>query len=117
MALLLPALAPVHADDTKEAAGRSAADHDHARHAMMTGRALPLAEIIRRLGDGLGGDVVGVVFACDRDDINCRYRFRVISPGRGLREVMVDAATGEILPPGQGWRDNADREAGEERRD
>jgi hypothetical protein len=84
---------------------------------MMSGRVLPLAEFFRRLGDGLGGDVVGVVFACDHDDTNCRYRFRVISQGRGLREVMVDAATGEILPLGQDGRDNEDHDTDGERRD
>jgi len=70
-------------------------DHDRARRALEEGRALPLAAILNRVGNRLGGEVVGVEF--EREHGRYVYEFRVITPAGRLREVYVDAMTAEIL--------------------
>jgi uncharacterized membrane protein YkoI len=92
-------------------------DHDHARHARLAGRALPLTQILSHLGDRLGGEVVGVAFVCKRDDVCCRYRFRVLTPQKNLREVLVDAATGRVLERDWGCGLDEDHEQEQEEAD
>lgn len=70
-------------------------DHEAARRAVEGGRALPLAEILERLQDRIGGEVVDVEF--DRDDGLYVYELDVVSPDGRLREISVNAATAEIL--------------------
>jgi uncharacterized membrane protein YkoI len=70
-------------------------DHDRASRAVAQGRALPLAAILNRVGNQLGGEVIGVEFK--RKDGRLVYRFKVATPTGRLREVSVDAMTGEIV--------------------
>lgn len=70
-------------------------DHDGARRALEEGWALPLAEVLGRVRDRLGGEVVGVEF--DREDGRYVYEFDVVTPDGRLREIHVDALTAEII--------------------
>jgi uncharacterized membrane protein YkoI len=70
-------------------------DHDRASRAVAQGRALPLAAILNKVGGLLGGEVIGVEFK--RKDGRLVYRFKVATPTGRLREVSVDAMTGEIV--------------------
>lgn len=88
LALLLPGVfLPVYADDDD--------DHEAALRAVQQGRALPLAEILRRLDGRLGGEIIEVEF--DRDDGRYIYEFKVITAGGRMLEIEVDALTAEIL--------------------
>jgi uncharacterized membrane protein YkoI len=70
-------------------------DHERARRALEEGLARPLAEILERVREQLGGEVVGVEF--EREKGRYVYEFKVITPAGRLREVYVDAKTAEIL--------------------
>lgn len=70
-------------------------DHDRARLAVERGEALPLVDILERIGSDLGGEVVGVSFERKRD--RWIYEFKVVRPGGSLVEIYVDAASAEIL--------------------
>lgn len=70
-------------------------DHERARRAVEAGLALPLAELLDRLGDRLGGEVVGIEFERERGQYV--YEFKVITPTGRLQEVYVDAASAEIV--------------------
>lgn len=70
-------------------------DHYQARRALEEGRARPLVEILERVRDRLGGEIVGVEF--EREDGQYVYEFKVITPAGKLREVHVDALSGEVL--------------------
>jgi uncharacterized membrane protein YkoI len=70
-------------------------DHDRARHALEEGYARPLGDIMDLVGDQLGGQVVGIEF--HGRDHHYIYEFKIITPDGELREVYVDALTGEIL--------------------
>jgi len=70
-------------------------DHVRARHALEEGYARPLKEIMELVGDRLGGKVIGIEF--HGRDHHYLYEFRIITPAGELREVYVDAQTGEIL--------------------
>lgn len=80
------AAAPAWADDD---------DHEEAWRAVQAGRALPLAEILRRLDGRLGGDIIEVEF--EEDDDRYVYEFTVITPSGRLLEIEVDALTAAIL--------------------
>ena len=73
-------------------------DHYRARRALAEGRARPLAEVLERVRNRLGGEVVGVEF--EREDGRYVYEFKVVTPTGLLREVYVDAETAEILTSG-----------------
>lgn len=92
LALLCAGSGPVFSDDRQNDKHH---DHDRARRALEEGRALPLAAILDRVADQLGGEVVGVEFG--REKGRYVYEFRVITPAGRLREVLVDARTAEIL--------------------
>lgn len=70
-------------------------DHNEARRAVEQGRARPLAEILNRIQLRLGGKVIGVEFERERD--RYIYELKVVTPGGALREIYVDALTGEML--------------------
>lgn len=70
-------------------------DHDRARRAVERGEALPLREVLARLGDGLPGRVVEIEF--DREDGRWVYELKVIDAAGRLLEVYVDARTARIL--------------------
>lgn len=70
-------------------------DHDRAMEALRQGRVRPLAEILAEVEHDLGGQVVGVEF--DDEEGVYVYAFRVVTSAGRLREVYVDATSGQIL--------------------
>jgi uncharacterized membrane protein YkoI len=92
LVLMLAGGRAAHSDDRN---GQDDYDHERARRAVEAGLALPLAEILERLGDRLGGEVVGVEFERERGQYV--YEFKVITASGRLREVYVDAASAEIV--------------------
>jgi uncharacterized membrane protein YkoI len=70
-------------------------DHDEARRAVEQGRARPLAEILNQIQPRLGGKVIGVEL--ERERQRYIYEFKVMTSGGVLREIYVDAMTGELL--------------------
>lgn len=69
--------------------------HEEARRAVERGEALPLPEILARVGGEIGGEVVGLKFR--RAEGRWIYEFRVIGTGGKLSEVSVDAASAGII--------------------
>jgi uncharacterized membrane protein YkoI len=69
-------------------------DHYRAGQAVAQGRAQPLSEIIKEIHAQMGGDVVGVKFKSKNG--RYIYKLKVVAGGK-LRELSVDAATGQIL--------------------
>lgn len=70
-------------------------DHDFAKRALEQGRALPLADIIAKIGPQVPGKVIEVEL--DDDDGALVYDLKVLSPQGRLQEIEVDATTGKIL--------------------
>lgn len=70
-------------------------DYEEAERAVRAGRARPLAEIVARVSPQLGGEIVGIEL--ERSQGRFAYEFKVITPAGRLREVRVDALTGDIL--------------------
>ncbi len=90
---VLPASTPLaHADDDDD---DDDADHYRAGRAVTQGQARPLAQILAAIQAQLGGEVVGVKFK--RKNGRYVYKLKVVTPAGGLREVSVDAATGDIV--------------------
>lgn len=85
-AALVPATVTAHHRDR---------DFERAREAVEKGEALPLADILLKVRNNLGGEVVGVFFKRKRG--RWIYEFRVIDRSGQLWEVYVDAATARIL--------------------
>jgi len=91
-AVLLAAVLPLAAP----ARGRGD-DHerrDAVRRAREAGEVLPLAEILARVRDKVGGDIAGIDI--EREHGRWRYEFRVIDRTGRVLEVLVDARTGAI---------------------
>ncbi len=70
-------------------------DNNRASIAVQQGGAKPLADILKQLHGQLGGEIIGLKFK--RKDGRYVYQLKVVTPTGALREVSVDAATGEIL--------------------
>lgn len=70
-------------------------DHDEARRAVEQGQARPLAEILDRIGPRLGGKVIGVEL--EREHGRYIYELKVVTADGELREIYVDAMTGEMM--------------------
>jgi uncharacterized membrane protein YkoI len=92
---LMPAGAGLAYGDSDDDDDDDDDDHNRARSAVTQGRALPLAAILNRLGSQIGGEVIGLEFK--RKDGRFVYKFKVATPTGRLREVSVDAMTGEIV--------------------
>ena len=93
--LLTGAAAAWADDDDRRGRDDEDDDHDRAMEALRRGRVRPLADIMAEVGPELGGHVVGVEFG-DEDGIYV-YEFRVVTAAGRLREVYVDATSGQIL--------------------
>ncbi len=74
-------------------------DHDHARHALERGEVRPLAEILARVTAAVPGEVVSVEFERQHrhDRGRWQYEIKILAPDGRLREVCVDAASGQIV--------------------
>jgi uncharacterized membrane protein YkoI len=104
LAFLLACGGIAYADDGEDGGGGSGQvegggvyddDHDQARQAVVDGTVLPLAEILARTKDKIDGEVVGIEF--ERRQGLYVYELKVITPSGQLREIAVDASSGEIL--------------------
>jgi uncharacterized membrane protein YkoI len=69
--------------------------HNRASRAVGQGLALPLAEILNKVRALLGGEMIGFEFK--RKDGRLVYKLKVATPTGRLREVSVDAMTGDIV--------------------
>jgi uncharacterized membrane protein YkoI len=87
--------AAARADDDDRRGSDDEDDHDRAMEALQQGRVRPLAEILAEVQQDLGGQVVGVEF--DDEEGVYVYEFRVVTDAGRLREVYVDATSGQIL--------------------
>jgi uncharacterized membrane protein YkoI len=94
--LLIPCLALAEA-------ARNWDDDDHsydkARRAVARGEALPVTEVMKYLRVQVPGDVVATEYEYEFE--RWVYEFRVVDPQGHLRKVHLDAATGELVDPGQ----------------
>lgn len=88
LALVLAAGAAARADDDGDD------DHDAARRAREAGDVLPLATLRDGVAAAIGGRIVGIEF--EREDGRYVYEFKVLMPDGRLREVEVDARTGDV---------------------
>lgn len=86
LSALLAGIAPAIADD----------DQDAARAALARGEIRPLKDMLAALEKALpGNSVIKVEF--DRDDGLYIYELKVIDAGGVIREVEMNAKTGEII--------------------
>ncbi len=74
-------------------------DHDDARHARHRGEVLPMAEILKRVARAIPGEVIAAEFERQRRGKGACwvYELKLITPNGRLLEVLVDAASGQIL--------------------
>ncbi|MEZ5788408.1 MAG: PepSY domain-containing protein [Xanthobacteraceae bacterium] len=70
-------------------------DQEVARRALQEGRARPLAEILTKAKDSIGGDVIGVEL--EEQDGAMVYELKVLRADGELAELRVDALTGAML--------------------
>lgn len=96
LALLAALLAATPGHGQERRRGR---DFEAARQAVQNGEALPLSEILARVGGALPGQIVGVEI--ERDDGVWIYEFRVVDAAGRRREVHVDALTGALRERGR----------------
>lgn len=71
------------------------ADADNARAALARGEILPLADILAKVEAQFDARMIEVEF--DAEDGRYSYEFELISRDGVIREVTVDAATGEVI--------------------
>lgn len=70
-------------------------DHERAREAFRSGRALPLEAILARAQADFPGDVLDVEF--EEDDGRIVYEIKTITAEGRVLKLKYDAATGELL--------------------
>ena len=93
--LLLSLLFAVGVSPASDVCRAGGGEHDEARQVVERGEALPLAEILNRIGNDLRGEIAGVSFKRKRD--RWVYEFKVIGASGRLSEIYVDAASAAIL--------------------
>ena len=71
-------------------------DHDFAREALQRGEVLPLNRLLSIAAQYLPGDVVEVRLEPRRGGY-LRYEIRVLTPSGKIRELFLDARTGEYI--------------------
>lgn len=72
-----------------------AGDHDLAREALQRGEVRPVAEVLAVVGAEVPGEVIEVEL--EREYGRLVYELKVIAPDGRVSEVLVDAATAEII--------------------
>lgn len=85
LALAAAGLAPLHADD----------DHERAREAVRSGRALPLSAVLAAVERDFAGQVLDVEL--DDEDGVLIYEIELLGPGGRKLELEYDASTGRLL--------------------
>ena len=71
-------------------------DHDFARGALQRGEVLPINRLLSIAAQYLPGDVVEVRLEPRRDG-ELRYEIRVLTPSGKVRELLLNARTGEYI--------------------
>ena len=71
-------------------------DHDFARGALQRGEVLPINRLLSIAAQYLPGDVVEVRLEPRRGG-DLRYEIRVLTPSGKIRELLLDARTGEYI--------------------
>ena len=84
--IFLAAALPAGADD---------GDHERAREALRSGRALPLEAILARVRADFPGDILDVEF--EDDDGRIVYEIKTITAEGRVLKLEYDAATGDLL--------------------
>jgi uncharacterized membrane protein YkoI len=77
------------------AAAATFEDYERAREALERGEILPLADILARVEAEFDARMIEVEF--EAEGVRYRYEFELISRDGVIREVTVDAATGDVL--------------------
>ncbi|OYD82213.1 PepSY domain-containing protein [Azospirillum brasilense] len=85
--ILLGAALPVGADDDR--------DHERAREAFRSGRAMPLEAILARAQADFPGDILDVEF--EDEDGRIVYEIKTITAEGRVLKLKYDAATGDLL--------------------
>jgi uncharacterized membrane protein YkoI len=78
-----------------ESGQRDRHDHDRARAALQRSEVLPLAQILGMVSEQVPGDIVEVELESERGA--WIYEVKLIAPDGRVLEILVDAATGELL--------------------
>lgn len=73
-----------------------ARDHELARQALIEGRIRPLAEITEAFNAKMAGEIMGVELEVEKQG-GFVYEFKILTPEGKLKEVDVDAKSGDIL--------------------
>ena len=99
VAVMMAALGSTAADaqwgEQRRYRHRRRGDHGCARRALEEGRAKPLAEILPRIQEKFGGQVIDIeVRHCTG---RLTYEFKVLRPDGQLVEATVDALSGELI--------------------
>ncbi len=93
---LLAASFSARADQSDDGFGQADDDdHDQARRALREGHVRPLSDILAAVKDRFDGEVIDIGF--ERTGGRYVYEIKVLQASGRLREVYVDAASGEIL--------------------
>lgn len=71
-------------------------DHDRARDAVSAGKALPLQQILQRLGRRYPGRLLDADLDRDRQG-RWIYRLKLLAPGDQVQRLTVDAQSGRVL--------------------
>ncbi|WP_448207136.1 PepSY domain-containing protein [Azospirillum sp. sgz302134] len=91
----LPVMALLLALGTAGSAAADEQDHDRAREALRSGRALPLEDILAKANAAYPGDVLDVDF--EDEDGQIVYEIKTLTAEGRILKLKYDAATGELL--------------------
>jgi len=97
LAIALAAIA-LTALNTTGAGAREHRNHDHefARGALQRGEVLPIARLLTIAAQYLPGDVVEVKLEPRRSG-ELYYKMKVLTPAGRIRELLLDARTGQYI--------------------
>jgi uncharacterized membrane protein YkoI len=94
--LALIALAAANAGDANARERHRRHDNEFARSALQRGEVLPFTKLLALAAQYLPGDVVEVKLEPRRDG-ELRYEIRVLTPSGKIRELQLDARTGQYI--------------------
>jgi len=73
-------------------------DQDWARDAVLSGKAIPLADIIASVEDEYGGNVYEVeLMKSDDPSVAAMYRLKLVSEDGFLMELLAETSSGRII--------------------
>src|SRR5262250_3335575 len=94
--LTLIALTMAAASDASARERHRRHDNEFARSALQRGEVLPFSKLLALAAQYLPGDVVEVKLEPRRDG-ELRYEIRVLTPSGKIRELLLDARTGQYI--------------------